>query len=80
MTELWPGPHLSQDAVAWVTRDAVLHGACGLCLPVLELVNGLCYHLVVKDHVIQFPLQAVYFCAFLQRWRGEEKDLIHLQQ
>lgn len=39
-----------------VPRDASLHVACGLCLLLVELVNGLRYRFVRKDHVTKFPL------------------------
>lgn len=76
MTGLWPGLHLTQAVVAWVTSvpgDASLRVACGFCLPVVELVNGLCCHLVVKDHVIQFPLQVIYLCAFYSDGEGRKR-------
>ena len=71
-----PGLHLSRDVVAWVIRvprDASLHVACGLCLPLVELVNGLCYHFVMKDHVMRFPLQVIYFCAFHSDGEGRKR-------
>ncbi|EPY72816.1 TBC1 domain family member 4 [Camelus ferus] len=44
-----------------------------LCLPVVELVNGLCYHFVVKDHVAQFPLQVIYLFAFYSDGEGRKR-------
>lgn len=52
----------------------------GLVLPVVELVNGLCYHVIVKTHAMHLSLtHSVCICS-LQRWRGEKKDLVYLQQ
>lgn len=71
-----PGLHLSRDVVAWVIRvprDASLHVACGLCLPLVELVNALCYRFVMKDHVTQFPLQVIYFCVFHSDGEGRKR-------
>lgn len=56
-----------------VPRDASLHVACGLCLLLVELVNGLCYRFVTKDHVTQFPLQVIYFCAFHSDGEGRKR-------
>lgn len=76
MTGLWPRLLFPQDVVAWVTSvpgDALLHVACGLCLPVMELVNGLCYQLVVKCHDVQLSLQVVCLFAFNSDGEGRKR-------
>lgn len=76
VTGLWPLLHFFQDLVAWVTSvpsDALLHVACGLCLLVVVLVNGLCYHIIVKNHVIEFYLQVIYLFAFFSDGEGRKR-------
>lgn len=70
------GLRFSQDVVAWVTSvpsDASLHVACGLCLPMVELTNGLCYRIIVKNHVVQFSLQVIYLFAFYSDGEGRKR-------
>lgn len=57
---------------AQLPRDALLHVAWDLCLPVAELVNGLCYHIIVKNHFIQF-LQVMYLFAFCSDGEGRKR-------
>lgn len=74
MTKLWPGLYFSQDVVAWVTSlpsDTLLHVPYGLCLPIAEPVNGLCYHIIV-NHVRQF-LQVIYLFIFCSDGEGRKR-------
>ena len=56
-----------------VPGDASLHVASGLCLLLVEPVNGLCYRFIRKDHVTQFPSQVIYFCAFHSDGEGRKR-------
>lgn len=74
-------------AVAWsafslrcgglgVQRDSWCIAPCclWLCLPMMGLVNGLCYHIVAKNQVMQWSLQiCIYVFAFRSDGEGRRR-------
>lgn len=52
--------------------DALRHVARGLCLPMAELVNGLCSHFVVKSILCSSPYKLRIYLLSTVMEKGEK--------
>lgn len=55
-----------------VPSDALRHVARGLCLPMAELVNGLCYHVMVKSILCSSPYKLHIYLLSTVMEKGEK--------